>query len=319
MDLLKNFTLTHVIFIAAFIILYSLLIGKTILSALKLRSSFRHIFIKSIIRSIYFALILISILSPTFGGIKKEVKNNSKDIFIAFDLTESMNCKDILPNRLEKGKLEISKLIKNLQNDRIGIIIFTSKAYIHCPLTTDYTTLTVFLNTVKTGILKYGYTNIAAPLNFCIQKFKIDNSKNTKILILASDGEDFGEKTEDIVNELNAEKITLVALGIGTPEGTRIPSNGVFIKDKSGNDINSKLNKEFLEEIANKANGKYFEISNLEQQTNQLIEYINTIESSGTSQHSTVQVKANKYIYFLFIAFILIIIDVLINVKIIRL
>jgi Ca-activated chloride channel homolog len=271
------------------------------------------------IRSTYFVLIMISILSPTFGGIKKEIKNNSKDIFIALDLTESMNCKDLMPNRLEKGKFEISKLIKNLQNDRVGIVIFTSKAYMHCPLTNDYTTLSVFLNTVKTGILKYSYTNIAAPLEFCMQKFKLDNSTNSKILVLVSDGEDFGEKTEDLIHELNTDKITLVTLGLGSIEGTRIPSNGSFKKDKSGNEILSKLNKEFLEEIANRANGKYFEISDVEQQTNQLIEYINTIESSGISQHSTVQVKANKYIYFLFIALILIVIDTLINVKIIRL
>lgn len=319
MDLLKNINTLHWIFIGIFIVLYTLLIGKTIFSALKLRSSFRHIFIKFVIRSIYFSLILISIWAPTFGGVKKEIQNNSKDIFIAMDVTESMSCKDLLPSRLEKAKFELEKLVKTLHTDRIGLVIFNSNAYVHCPLTTDYTSFLTFFQTVKSGILSYTYTDLSSPLSFMIQKFHETPSQNAQIIILVSDGEDFGGRLAEIEDHLNQDQVTVVTVGVGSKTGIKIPHKNGFRKDAEGKDALSYLQSATMEDIAQSGNGKYFEISDEETQTQQLIEYINTLESKGEAQQSAVKIKANKYIYFLFLAFVFIIIDVLINVKIIRL
>jgi Ca-activated chloride channel homolog len=319
MDLLKSISSIHWTMLAAFIVLYGLLIAKTIFSALKLRSSFRHIFIKFVIRSSYFVLILIATLAPTFGGIKKEIKSTSKNIYIALDATESMNCKDLNPSRLEKSKQEIIKFVNSLNNDKVGLIIFNSKAYLHCPLTSDYNTFFTFLSTVKPGILRATYTDLSAPIDLAVQKFEHTKTSDAKVLVLISDGEDFGDNLSEVQEGLNKTQITLVTVGVGSSTGAKIPHGNGFRKDPTGEYAISYLQRNLLEDMASNNRGKYFEISDQETQTTQLIEFVNTLESTSSIQKSLVQVKGNKYIYFLFLAFVLIVIDVLINVKVIRL
>ena len=88
---------------------------------------------KLILRTAFFALIIIALLGPSFGNDSKEVKSIGKDIMIAIDLSNSMNAVDIQPSRLEKIKYELANIIEEFNSDRIGLIIFSSEAFVQCP------------------------------------------------------------------------------------------------------------------------------------------------------------------------------------------
>ena len=264
---------------------------------------------------------IIALLGPSFGSSKKEIKVIGKDIMIAIDLSESMNANDIQPSRLEKIKFELKKIIDEFNSDRIGIIMFSNEAYIQCPLTYDKNALNLFIETLNTGLLPNSGTDFGPPLDLALDKLladKIQENNKSKIIILISDGEDFGENTYEIVDKIKKSSIKLFTVGIGTSQGTRIIlKNGVFKKDKDGKEIITQLNSTTLKKIANETKGKYFEISNQRNQINGMIYAIKEIKGDVIDSKS-IDVTKNKYFYFLFIALMLMSMDFLFNFKIIR-
>lgn len=318
MDFLKKINNIHWIFLSLFLVLYLLLITKTIWSCIRLKSSYRHIFIKLALRSTYFGLIIVATLGPTFGGEKKQIKHSSKDVYFAIDISNSMNCKDITPSRLERCKIESIEIAKSLANDKVGLIAFGSSAQIYCPLTNDLVALNTFVNTINTSNSHNGTTDLSSPIELILQNKDAEQEKNTKVLVILSDGEDFSNKYQNILNDANKENFHIVGIGIGTNIGAKIPSVPNFLKDKSGAFVISKLNKESLLDICNQTNGKYFELSENKNEIKQAQQFIFDIE--GVNQkNEMIKHKENKYFYFLIIAFVLILFDILFNVKIIRL
>jgi len=264
---------------------------------------------------------IIALLGPSFGENKKEVNIVGKDIMMLVDLSESMNADDIKPTRLEKVKFEMKKIIDQFSSDRIGIIMFSSEAYVQCPLTYDKNALNLFIETLNTGLVPNSGTDFGPPLELSLSKLKDENSNNkevnSKIIILISDGEDFGEETESSLEKIKNSSIKLFSVGIGSLKGSKILlGNGKFKKDNEGNDVVTKLNSNSLKETASYTGGKYFEISNEINQTDNLISEIVNIKGDYI-ESKTVDVTENKYFYFLFSALFLMIIDFIFNFKII--
>jgi len=264
---------------------------------------------------------IIALLGPSFGSSKKEIKVIGKDIMIAIDLSESMNANDIQPSRLEKIKFELKKIIDEFNSDRIGIIMFSNEAYIQCPLTYDKNALNLFIETLNTELVPNSGTDFGPPLNLSLDKLltdKIQENDKSKIIILISDGEDFGENTYEIVDKIKESSIKLFTVGIGTAQGTRITlRNGLFKKDKNGKEVITKLNSTSLKKIANETKGKYFEISNQINQINGMIYEIKEIKGDLIDS-KFMDVTKNKYFYFLFVALMLMSMDFLFNFKIIK-
>jgi Ca-activated chloride channel homolog len=161
--------------------------------------------LKLLLRGIYFTLFLIAFAGPSIGGALKEIKEEGKDIFIAVDLSQSMNAQDINPTRLERVKLELKKMVKNFSSDRIGIIIFSSEAFIQCPLTFDQNVIQLHIDGLNTNLVPSFGTDVAAPLELALKKFQQDESPEptAKSIILISDGEDFGENLNPVINSLS--------------------------------------------------------------------------------------------------------------------
>ncbi len=308
--------------IGAFILFYFIFVFKIIYVSIRLKTGFRHIFLKVVLRTIYFSLFVISLLAPSFGDIKKEIKAVGKDIYIAVDLSQSMNAVDIQPNRLERLKFELKKLANALQSDRLGIIIFSSQAYMQCPITYDQSALGLFIETLTSGLVPASSTDFYYPLKMALERHldpeNSTASKKAKIVILISDGEDFSEETDDIISEFKANRIKLFTLGIGTAEGGKIPVNGSYKRDSEGKFVVTKLASNTMKNYAQKTGGKYFEISNSINEMPKLIDTISKIEGEVKAT-KTIDISANKYYYFLFIAFILMALDMLITVRVIRL
>lgn len=321
MEYIKEFGFIEILLILTFIIFYLIYIVRLLRINSRISVSFKGVITKIIFRSTYFFLMIIALLGPSFGSSKKEIKVIGKDIMIAIDLSESMNANDIKPSRLEKIKFELKKIIDEFNSDRIGIIMFSNEAYIQCPLTYDKNALNLFIETLNTGLLPNSGTDFGPPLDLSLDKLlvdKIQENDKSKIIILISDGEDFGENTYEIVDKIKKSSVKLFTVGIGTAQGTRITlRNGVFKKDKDGKEVITKLNSTSLKKIANETKGKYFEISNQRNQINRMIYEIKKIKGNLIDSRS-IDVTKNKYFYFLFIALMLMSMDFLFNFKIIR-
>jgi Ca-activated chloride channel family protein len=321
MGYVKEFGFIEILLILTFFIFYLIYIVRLLRINSRISVSFKGVITKVIFRSTYFFLMIIALLGPSFGSSKKEIKVIGKDIMIAIDLSESMNANDIQPSRLEKIKFELKKIIDEFNSDRIGIIMFSNEAYIQCPLTYDKNALNLFIETLNTGLVPNSGTDFGPPLDLSLDKLlanKIQENDKSKIIILISDGEDFGENTYEIVDKIKESSIKLFTVGIGTAKGTRITlRNGLFKKDKDGKEVITKLNSTSLKKIANETKGKYFEISNQRNQINGMIYEIKEIKGDLIDSKS-IDVTKNKYFYFLFVALMLMSMDFLFNFKIIR-
>jgi Ca-activated chloride channel family protein len=318
----RELGLTELIFIGAFVAFYILYVIRVIRIGKQLNTPFRNVFIKLFFRSIYFALFIIALLGPSFGGSRKEVKSVGKDIMICVDLSKSMDAFDIQPTRLQKVKFEMKKIVSAFNSDRIGIIIFSSEAFMQCPLTYDQNALNLFIETMNSGLVPSSGTDFAPPLRMALDKLEEDvkgpNSQpKSKVIILISDGEDFGDETEDVAQEIENKDIELYALGVGTEKGGNIHSGTGLKTNRQGLIVQTKLNSKALKSLASQTGGQYFEINETKNDVSRLINTIGKIEGELRDARF-IDVTANKYFYFLAAAAIFLLLDILINVTTVR-
>lgn len=281
----------------------------------------RRLFTKMVLRSSYFTLFLIAFAGPSIGVSTKEIQEEGKDIFIAVDLSQSMNAPDIGPSRLQRVKFELKNLTKSFPSDRIGLIIFSSEAFLQCPLTFDQTVLQLYIDGLNTGLVPNLGTDLNAPLRIAMDRFKSDESQEvtSKSVILISDGENFGDDPEGIGSELNELGIKVFSLGIGTEAGSTIPrGNGVVIDPETGKPAKTILNRTPLQQIAAETDGQYFEISDEVSEIGDLTGVLERLEG-GVTGSRVVEASANKYFYFLLVALALALLDMILPLKTIKL
>ncbi len=281
----------------------------------------RRLFTKMVLRVVYFILFLIAFAGPSIGVSTKEIQEEGKDIFIAVDLSQSMNAPDIGPSRLQRVKFELKNLTKSFPSDRIGLIIFSSEAFLQCPLTFDQSVLQLYIDGLNTGLVPNLGTDLNAPLRIALDRFESDESQAvaSKSVILISDGENFGDDLEGIGSELNELGIKVFSLGIGTEAGSTIPrGNGVVIDPATGDPARTILNKTPLQQIAAETDGQYFEISDEMSEIGDLTAALERIKG-GVTGSRVVEASANKYFYFLLVALALALLDMILPLKTIKL
>jgi Ca-activated chloride channel family protein len=320
MTLFRTLNSLDYLFITIFVVLYLLYAWRMYRIAKALHSSIKKLTIKLALRTSYFVLFLLALLGPSFGEVQKEVQTIGKDIYVAIDLSQSMDAIDIQPSRLEKIKYELKNLVAAFSSDRIGLLIFSSEAFVQCPLTYDQSALNLFIETLHTGLVPSTSTDFSAPLRMVLKKFTDDAEKNndskphTRLMLLISDGEDFGEDTDEFTADMKTAMIKVFALGVGTTEGGKIPFRKNYKRDNTGREVITKLESEKLKEIATVTGGQYFELSN---NKNDVPALINTIKRIKGELRDTkkIDVTQNKYHYFLVIAFLLLLLDIFFTTK----
>ena len=322
MNFLKPFGSFEIIIILCFITLYSIYFVRLVKINKKIKVNKSKAFYKFILRSTYLSLMIIALLGPSFGENKEEIDLVGKDIMILVDLSESMNANDVKPSRLEKVKFEMKKVIDEFSSDRIGIIMFSGEAFVQCPMTYDKNALNLFTETLNTGLVPNTGTDFGPPLELSLSKLNNENTESnelsSKIILLISDGEDFGDNTKESLEKIVDSNIKLFTVGIGSEKGSKILlTNGNYKRDKEGKEVITKLDPISLKESAKETGGKYFEITNTNNQIDELIYEINNIKGE-VIESKIIDVTENKYFYFLLTALILMTIDFTINLKIIR-
>ena len=314
----RSFTFVEIAFLAAFVLFYAMYVVRMVRIGRILNSPFRSVFYKLFLRTSFFALLMIAYLGPSFGEAKREVQSVGKDIMICVDLSKSMDAFDIQPSRLEKIKFELKKVVESFNSDRLGIIIFSSEAFMQCPLTYDQNALNLFIETMNTNLVPSSGTDFGPPLKMAEQKLTDQeggkSGQKSKVIILISDGEDFGDDTEEIAKEIADKDVKLFTLGIGTERGSQIYVGRNIKTDKNGNPVISKLNPVSLKKLASQTGGQYFEINDSGNDVARLVSTISKIEGEVRDTR-LVDVSANRYFYFLFAALALLVLDILLNVR----
>lgn len=282
----------------------------------QMKANFKYVVLKFFLRSIYFSLILMAILSPSFGDVKKEITISEKEIFFLVDVSRSMSVKDVQPNRLIKTKKTLIATIKGINANKVGLIIFAKDAYVQCPLTSDKEAIQMFIETINENLLVDRGTDYSVAISLAIEKLLQTNTtaSTAKIIVLFSDGEDFSQNTETSIALAKRKHIPIYTVGIGTEKGEKIPFNKGYALDEDGNYVYSTLQKTQLKNIARTTGGKYYEINDNFNDGDRLLRDIDILKGIVTDT-KIVNVAADKYFYFIFIALIFIIFDVLVTFK----
>lgn len=223
---------------------------------------------KFILFLIGFSFLILGLCNLQSGSKLKDVKREGSDLMICLDISNSMLAQDLSPNRLDRAKLAIENMINKLQGDRLGIIVFAGEAYVQLPITTDYSSAKLFLESINPRIISTQGTNIAAAINKAVESFGKDEGKN-KAIIVITDGENNEEANEsaiDAAKEAADKNIIIHTIGVGSETGVPIPNviDGIvtgYKKDGSGNTVVTKLDPKILQDIAGKANGVYVQAS----------------------------------------------------------
>lgn len=302
-------------FLVIFFILYFIYLGRIFWIARRLNTTARSSVLKFILRSIYFTLMLLALLNPSFGDLKGSVKAEGKDVFLLIDISKSMDATDIQPSRIEKAKFEINKLINQFQNDRVGLIVFSQDALLLSPLTFDRNALNLFIPKISTTLLPEGGTDFNPALELVLKKLtKTKVKTQAKVIILISDGENFGNLDRTLVSQIKRKGINFFAVGVGTASGITLREGTNFKKDENGDIVITKLESAVLRKMAAETGGTYLEINTVSGSFNDLILSVEEIAANVIDDRQ-VDVIANKYFYFLIIALFLLGIDVFFTVR----
>jgi tetratricopeptide (TPR) repeat protein len=265
--------------------------------------------LKFILFSIAFALAVVALANPRKPQGNTNVKRNGIDVIIALDVSKSMLAEDIRPNRLDRAKQFITKLIDKLSDDRIGIVVFAGRAYLQMPLTSDHTAAKMYLSSATTDVVPTQGTVIGDALKMSYAAFNT-KEKKYKSIILISDGEDHDETADKITAALAEEGVMVNTVGIGSTEGAPIrdAATGDIKKDAEGRPVITRLNEAALKNIASKGNGIYQLFTNADEVTSAMDAQLKSMEQRSITETSMINYQ-NFSPWFLAVTLLLLLTD----------
>jgi len=256
------------------------------------------------------ALLIIAAARPQYGQKEKTVKRQGIEVMFALDISNSMLAEDVAPNRLDRAKQMLSKLIDQMVDDRVGLIVFAGEAYTQLPITCDYVSAKMFLNTISPDLIRVQGTAIGDAIMTSIAAFGSEQSEASRAIILITDGENHEDDAIAAAKAANEKGIKIFVVGIGKPDGSPIPIPGTqnFRKDRAGNVVVSKLNEQMCRDIAAAGQGLYVRCDNTNTATRALQKELDTLATSEIE--TKVYADYNEqYQGFVLLAFLILLID----------
>lgn len=273
--------------------------------------------VKAFLVLLAYASLVIGLADPQVGVRMEEVKQEGLDLFIAVDVSKSMLAEDIKPNRLEKAKYEVRRLIDRLAGDRIGVIVFSGEAYTQFPLTIDYGAANLLLDVVNVESVPNPGTAIGSAVAQAMRSFDFEQS-TSKVLIIMTDGENnAGDALEQA--KIAAEKgVRIYTVGFGSRQGAPIPLYDAegrpadFKRDRSGNVVLTKLDDASLQEIAAIGHGSYYQATNTQDELEAIYRDINALEKREFGVKKFTEFD-DKFQYFLAFALVLLLLETVLS------
>lgn len=262
-----------------------------------------------------FFLLVIVAARPQFGTKSETIKRQGIETVIALDISNSMLAEDVAPNRLEKSKKIISKMIDEMQDDKIGLIVFAGDAFIQIPITSDFISAKMFLESIQPNLISRQGTDIKTALNIASRSFTQREGVGRAIIVI-TDGENHEGGAEEAAREVAEKGMQVFVLGVGSPEGSPIPGEKAndFRKDKDGNVIVTRLNEQMCQEISKAGNGAYIRVDNTNTSQKLLKKELDKLAKAD--QETTVYSDFDEQFRIIaWIALVFLIIEMLISLK----
>lgn len=267
---------------------------------------------KFILITLAYIFLIIGIADPEIGSRLDQVKRKGVELVIALDVSNSMMAEDVYPNRLTAAKMAIEKLVDKLSNDKIGLIVFAGDAFTQLPLTADYVSAKMFLESISPASVPVQGTAIGKAIETAVRSFSSENEQN-RVLVIISDGENHEDNANEMAAEAAKKGIIIHTIGMGQPKGAPIPVYGKFGKkdfktDKNGTIVITKTNDALMQQIASAGNGVYVRATNSLTVLNEVFDRINKmnqkeIESQIFSDYD------HQYQYFIAMSIFLLLIE----------
>ena len=261
--------------------------------------------------SVGFFFFVIGLSRPQIGAKLKEHETKGAEIMIALDVSNSMLAEDYSPNRLERAKLAISRLVDKLRDDRIGLIVFAGNSFVQLPITTDYVSAKMFMNSISTESVPVQGTAIGEAINTAMRSFSSQSEKSRAIIVI-TDGENHEDDPVAAAKQAAEMGVRVFTIGVGSPEGKPIPMDGELLKDKDGNIVVTRLDESVLQEVALAGNGVYVRAGNSEFGLNPIIDDIRRMEDEKYSS-IVFEEYDEQFMYFLAIALFFFVIEMLVG------
>ena len=286
---------------------------KQLLKRLSPNTSLFKSVLKIIVLCLAFACLAIALVNPKIGTKLETIKREGVDIVFAVDVSKSMLAEDIAPNRLEKAKQLVTQIINNLASDRVGIIAYAGKAFPQLPITTDYASAKMFLQSMNTEMLSSQGTAINEAIKLATTYYD-DEEQTNRVLIIISDGEDHSKEATSVAEEANEAGIRIFTIGVGEVQGGPIPEkrNGIVInykKDNQGETVITRLDEETLKNIAAEANGIYINGKNTSDVVKTIGDLLNAMDKKEFETKEFSEFK-DQFQWFLGFAIFFLLLDI---------
>ena len=253
--------------------------------------------VRLILFDLALALLVIGLARPQIGAKLTERETRGAEIMICLDVSNSMLAEDYSPNRLERAKLAISRIVDKLQDDRIGLIIFAGSSFVQLPITTDYVSAKMFLGSISTESIPVQGTAIGDAVLTAARSFSAQSEKSRAIIVI-TDGENHEDDPVEAARQAAESGIKVYTIGVGSSQGQPIPMNGELLKDKDGKIVVTKLDEDTLRKMARAGNGAYVHAGNEEFGLNPIIDDIRRMEDE-TFKSVVFEEYDEQFMYFI--------------------
>lgn len=284
-----------------------------LLKALMLNVSSMRREIKTWLMLLAFSFLIVTLARPQFGT-KTEIKQRKGiEAIIAMDISNSMLAEDVKPSRLDKAKMLVSSIVDKMTDDKIGLIVYAGEAFTQLPITSDYVSAKMFLETISPSMITTQGTDIKQAIELAARSFTPNNDVSKAIFVI-TDGEDNEGGVLEAVEQVTKEGIKVYVLGVGSPQGAPIPIEGTsqYIVDNSGNVVVSKLNEDMCREIAKYGGGAYIYVDNSTTAQRELSGYVDKLAKKDIEE-VTYSEFDEQFQSVALIALILLLIELLIS------
>lgn len=269
------------------------------------------VWVRLVLFSVGFLFFVVGLSRPQIGAKLKEHQTKGAEIMIALDVSNSMLAEDYSPNRLERAKLAISRLVDKLRDDRIGLIVFAGNSFVQLPITTDYVSAKMFLNSISTESVPVQGTAIGDAINTAMRSFSAQSEKSRAVIVI-TDGENHEDDPVAAAKQASELGVRIFTIGVGSPEGKPIPMDGELLKDKNGEIVVTRLDEKVLQDVAQAGNGVYVRAGNTEFGLNPIIDDIKRMEDEKYSS-IVFEEYDEQFMYFLAIALLFFVIEMLVG------
>ncbi len=267
--------------------------------------------VRVVLFSLAFLFFVLGLARPQIGAKLSERKTKGAEVMICLDVSNSMLAEDYSPNRLERAKLAISRIVDRLQEDRIGLIVFAGSSFVQLPITTDYVSAKMFMNSISTESVPVQGTAIGDAILTAVKGFSAASEKSRAIVVI-TDGENHEDDPVEAAKTAAEMGVRVYTIGVGSVEGQPIPMNGELMKDRNGDIVVTRLDEEVLREVARAGNGAYVHAGNDEFGLNPVIDDIRKLEAEEFNS-VVFEEYDERYMYFFGIALALFVLEMLIG------